>query len=177
MDPLLTIRRWPGAVAYVPQEPLLIEGSIAANITLGYPEDSMSRVDLDRALKLSKFEEIVESLNFGINTLVGESGWGLSGGQKQRLGIARALYPNPKVLVLDEATSALDASTESEISSAINNLKGKVTIVMIAHRLSTVRKADKVIYLEHGKIIDIGLFEDLRARVQKFDEQARLMGL
>ena len=137
----------------------------------------MSRVDLDRALKLSKFEEIVESLNFGINTLVGESGWGLSGGQKQRLGIARALYPNPKVLVLDEATSALDASTESEISSAINNLKGKVTIVMIAHRLSTVRKADKVIYLEHGKIIDIGLFEDLRARVQKFDEQARLMGL
>ena len=177
MDPLLAIRRWPGAVAYVPQEPLLIEGSIAANITLGYPEDSMSRVDLDRALKLSKFEEIVESLNFGINTLVGESGWGLSGGQKQRLGIARALYPNPKVLVLDEATSALDASTESEISSAINNLKGKVTIVMIAHRLSTVRKADKVIYLEHGKIIDIGLFEDLRARVQKFDEQARLMGL
>lgn len=177
MDPLLAIRRWPGAVAYVPQEPLLIEGSIAANITLGYPEDSMSRVDLDRALKLSKFEEIVESLNFGINTLVGESGWGLSGGQKQRLGIARALYPNPKVLVLDEATSALDASTESEISSAINNLKGKVTIVMIAHRLSTVRKADKVIYLEQGQIIDIGLFEDLRARVQKFDEQARLMGL
>lgn len=177
MEPLLAIRRWPGAVAYVPQEPLLIEGSIAANITLGYPEDSMSRVDLDRALKLSQFEEIVESLNFGINTLVGESGWGLSGGQKQRLGIARALYPNPKVLVLDEATSALDASTESEISSAINNLKGKVTIVMIAHRLSTVRKADKVIYLEHGQIIDIGLFEDLRARVQKFDEQARLMGL
>lgn len=177
MDPLLAIRKWPGAIAYVPQDPLLIEGSIAANITLGYPEDSMSQVDLNRALNLSQLERIMQSLDLGVDTLVGESGWGLSGGQKQRLGIARALYPNPKVLVLDEATSALDANTESEISSAIISLKGKVTIVMIAHRLSTVRKADKVIYLERGKIVDIGLFEDLRLRVPKFDQQAKLMGL
>jgi len=177
MDPLLAIRKWPGAIAYVPQDPLLIEGSIAANITLGYPEDSMSQVDLNRALNLSQLEGIIQNLDFGVDTHVGESGWGLSGGQKQRLGIARALYPNPKVIVLDEATSALDANTESEISSAINSLKGKVTIVMIAHRLSTVRKADKVIYLENGKIVDIGLFEDLRSRVPKFDQQARLMGL
>lgn len=177
MDPLLAIRKWPGAIAYVPQDPLLIEASIAANITLGYPEDSMSQMDLNRALNLSQLERMMQNLDLGVGTLVGESGWGLSGGQKQRLGIARALYPNPKVLVLDEATSALDANTESEISSAINNLKGKVTIVMIAHRLSTVRKADKVIYLENGKIVDIGLFEDLRSRVTKFDQQARLMGL
>jgi ABC-type bacteriocin/lantibiotic exporter with double-glycine peptidase domain len=101
----------------------------------------------------------------------------ISGGQRQRLGIARAMFTKPKLLVLDEATSSLDGQTESDISSAIHGLKGSVTVVMIAHRLSTVREADRVVYLENGKIITTGTFEEVRARVPEFDRQAQLMGL
>jgi ABC-type bacteriocin/lantibiotic exporter with double-glycine peptidase domain len=101
----------------------------------------------------------------------------MSGGQRQRLGIARALFTKPKLLVLDEATSALDGETEANISDAIKTLKGDVTVILIAHRLSTVREADQVIYLESGRILSVGTFDEVRARVPNFDRQASLMGL
>jgi ABC-type bacteriocin/lantibiotic exporter with double-glycine peptidase domain len=101
----------------------------------------------------------------------------MSGGQRQRLGIARALYTKPKLLVLDEATSALDGDTEASISKAFSELKGQVTVIQIAHRLSTVRAADQVIYLENGRIISSGTFDEVRSAVPDFDRQASLMGL
>ena len=101
----------------------------------------------------------------------------MSGGQRQRLGIARALFTKPKLLVLDEATSALDGETEAAISKAIQDLRGSVTVIMIAHRLSTVRNADSVIYMNKGQVKSIGTFEEVRAAVPDFDRQAKLMGL
>ena len=108
---------------------------------------------------------------------VGERGTRLSGGQRQRLGIARALYTNPGVIVFDEATSALDGETEANLSQTISGLRGGMTIIMIAHRLSTIRNADQVIYLEDGVVLCQGSFEHVRNEVPAFDRQARLMGL
>jgi ABC-type multidrug transport system fused ATPase/permease subunit len=176
-DPTIAISRWPGALSYVPQEVLITNGSIFENVALGYEPKDVSRENVARAIKLSQLDDLVAQLPEGLETRVGERGAKLSGGQRQRLGIARALYTNPRLLVLDEATSALDGKTESDISQAITALKRKVTVIMIAHRLSTVREADKIVYLESGRIVAIGDFGQVRERVPEFDEQARLMGL
>ena len=101
----------------------------------------------------------------------------MSGGQRQRIGVARALFTSPKLLVMDEATSALDGTTESEISKSINSLKGEVTLIVVAHRLSTIRHADVVVYLSEGKILSTGSFEEVRRAIPDFDSQAELMGL
>ena len=171
------IEEWPGAISYVPQEITIIDGSIKENITLGYPNDQHSNSAVTEALQLSQLTEFVVTLPDGIETQVGERGARLSGGQRQRLGIARAMFTSPKLLVLDEATSALDGQTELELSSAINQLKGKVTVILIAHRLSTVRNADLIIYLERGRMLASGSIEDVRNAVKEFDTQASLMGL
>jgi ABC-type multidrug transport system fused ATPase/permease subunit len=121
--------------------------------------------------------EFVVALPDGIHTIVGERGARLSGGQKQRLSIARALYTNPKLIILDEATSSLDGKTEAMLSSAISNLKTGATIIAIAHRLSTVQHADRIIYLESGKIQAIDTFENLCAAFPAFKQQAEQMGL
>ena len=113
----------------------------------------------------------------GIETFVGENGGFISGGQRQRLGIARALFTHPKLLVLDEATSALDGQTEAELTEAIRSLHGEVTVLVVAHRLSTVRHVDKVVYLNRGRIEAVGSFDEVRAAVPDFDRQAELMGL
>jgi ABC-type multidrug transport system fused ATPase/permease subunit len=110
-------------------------------------------------------------------TKVGERGYKLSGGQRQRLGIARAMFTKPKLLVLDEATSALDGETEADIAEAIKSLKGITTVLLIAHRLSSVRSADAVIFMENGKILASGTFEEVRRIAPNFDKQANLMGL
>jgi len=128
-------------------------------------------------VNLSKLAELVSNSEFGLMTQVGDRGSRLSGGQRQRLGIARALYTKPKLIVFDEATSALDGQTELDISESIQSLKGSATIILIAHRLSTVRKADTVIYLDKGKLISSGTFESVRREVPDFDRQAKLMGL
>lgn len=172
-----TIKMWPGAIAYVPQDVLIINSSIKRNIALGYPLDTVVDAEVDRALQLAQLNEFVETLPDGADTQVGERGAKLSGGQRQRLGIARALYSNPRLVILDEATSALDGKTESDLSNAISKLKKTVTVIMIAHRLSTIREADKVIYLERGEVEAIGTFSEVRRKVSAFNDQARLMGL
>jgi ABC-type multidrug transport system fused ATPase/permease subunit len=175
--PMEAIRNWSGAIAYVPQDALIVSGTIQENVALGYSKKSISKLHVERAIKISQLDVFISRLPEGINTQVGERGTKLSGGQRQRLGIARALYSNPSLIILDEATSALDGQTESDLSSAINILKGAVTVVMIAHRLSTVRDADKIIFLDQGKSLAVGSFEEVRLRVPEFDKQAKLMGL
>ena len=172
-----SIREWSGAIAYVPQDVLIVNGTIRENVALGYPKESISAANVERAIRVSQLDEFVLSLPDGLETRVGERGAKLSGGQRQRLGIARALYSNPRLIILDEATSALDGKTEADLSAAITRLKREVTVVMIAHRLSTVRDADKILYLEQGKGLALGNFEEVREKVPEFDIQAKLMGL
>jgi ABC-type multidrug transport system fused ATPase/permease subunit len=129
------------------------------------------------SLRLAKLDEFVESLPQGLDTQVGEHGTKISGGQRQRLGIARAMFRKPLLLVLDEATSSLDGETEASISSAIEKILGGTTVLMIAHRLSTVRNADYVVYMEEGQIRSVGSFDEVRSSVVEFDNQAKLMGL
>jgi ATP-binding cassette, subfamily B, bacterial PglK len=176
LPPTDAIVRWPGSVAYVPQNVAIINGSIRANVTLGYSVGPETDEYIYEALRLAQLLDLVKSMPEGLDTNVGERGTKLSGGQRQRLGIARALFTNPKLLVLDEATSSLDGQTESDISEAINSLHGHVTVVLIAHRLSTVRSADQVIYLSQGEIIARGSFEEVRNAVPEFEKQAHLMG-
>jgi ABC-type multidrug transport system fused ATPase/permease subunit len=175
--PLQTIAKWPGAIAYVPQDVAMSSGTIRENITLGFPENSADEKLIYDALRIAQLSTFIESLPLGLDTQVGERGTKLSGGQRQRLGIARAMFTKPKLLVLDEATSALDGQTESDISSSILELKGVATLVMIAHRLSTVRFADLVVYIDGGKIVSQGSFEAVRREVPNFEKQAQLMGL
>jgi ABC-type multidrug transport system fused ATPase/permease subunit len=178
-SPIDAIQKWSGAMSYVPQDVSLINGSIKDNITLGYPNELVEKNSklIEYSLKISQLSEFIDSLPFGIATQVGERGSQISGGQRQRLGIARAMFTNPKLLVLDEATSALDGETEINISDAITNLKGRTTVIMIAHRLSTIRNADSVIYVDGGQIKCIGTFQEVRGSIEDFDRQANLMGL
>ena len=175
--PSETVKEWPGSISYVPQEISIFKGTLRHNVSLGFPESYFSDEDIFNALELSQLSEFVADLPKGLDTAIGEAGFRLSGGQRQRIGIARALITNPKLLVMDEATSALDGETELIISDSINNLKGDVSVVLIAHRLSTVRSADKVIYMENGQILATGKFEEVRSKVENFNHQANLMGL
>jgi ABC-type multidrug transport system fused ATPase/permease subunit len=172
-----SIKRWPGAIGYVPQDVVITNSSVRSNIGLGFPEESLSDNLIQDAISISQLSSYVESLTNRDYQKVGDRGSSMSGGQRQRLGIARALYTKPKLLVLDEATSALDGETEAAISNAIGNLKGQVTVIQIAHRLSTVREADQVIYLQGGKVSAVGTFDEVRTAVPDFDRQASLMGL
>jgi ABC-type multidrug transport system fused ATPase/permease subunit len=177
LPPLKAISKWPGSISYVPQDVVITNNSVKENVALGFPLNQIDDTSIWSALNIAQLSEFIEALPEKLETLVGERGAKISGGQRQRLGIARAMYTKPKILVLDEATSSLDGQTESDISNAIQRLRGDVTVVMIAHRLSTVRKADKVVYMEAGKIMAVGSFDEVRAQVPDFDSQASLMGL
>jgi ABC-type multidrug transport system fused ATPase/permease subunit len=177
LPPRESMETYPGACAYVPQDVFIIEGSVAENIAIGFDETSFDYQRIQNAIENAKLSEVVEALPDGIRSSVGERGSRLSGGQRQRLGVARSLYTNPKLLVLDEATSALDGQTEADISESISAMRGEVTVILIAHRLSTVRKADQVVYIDEGKILAVGSFEQVRSAVKDFDSQAVLMGL
>lgn len=177
LEPAESIVRWPGSLGYVPQEVVLMSGSIATNISAGFAFSDQTEQLVTEALKIAQLERFIHNLPDGVDTKVGERGKNLSGGQRQRVGIARAMFTKPGLLVLDEATSSLDGQTELEISEAIQGLKGKVTLILIAHRLSTVKKADHIVYLEAGKIVSQGTFGEVREAVPDFDHQAQLMGL
>ncbi len=170
------IRNFPGAIGYVPQDVHLFAGSVYSNITLGFGDTVDKELVLD-ALKIAQLDEWMRSLPEGLDTEVGERGTQLSGGQIQRIGIARAMLSKPKILILDEATSSLDGTTEWKITSAIQELRKATTVIMIAHRLSTLRECDRIYYLENGSIIGEGSFEELRRAVPSFDTQAKQMGL
>ena len=176
-SPLDAILTWQGAIAYVPQDIVIISGSIRENVSMGFPIEAATDERVMRAIELAQLNNLVESLPEGLDTFVGDRGTKLSGGQRQRLGIARALFTNPKLLILDEATSSLDAKTEAEFADSINQLKGEVTVVVIAHRLSTIRYADGVLFLKDGEVISFGTFDAVRRMVSEFDLQANLMGL
>jgi ABC-type multidrug transport system fused ATPase/permease subunit len=175
--PLEAISKWPGAISYVPQNVTISNGTFRENVGLGYPAEVVTDELVWSALETAQLANFVRELPLGLDTPVGEGGAKISGGQRQRLGIARAMFTRPKLLVLDEATSSLDGQTEADISNAIQQLKGSVTVVMIAHRLSTVRNADQVIFLDKGKILARGSFEEVRRAIPDFDNQAKLMGL
>lgn len=177
LSPSGVSKKWAGAVAYVPQDVVIVSGSISDNVRLGYPEEVASKESIERALDIAQLSKAVAQMESGIETFVGENGGFISGGQRQRLGIARALFTHPKLLVLDEATSALDGQTEAELTEAIRSLHGEVTVLVVAHRLSTVRHVDKVVYLNRGRIEAVGSFDEVRAAVPDFDRQAELMGL
>ena len=177
LPPLLAVAKWPGAVSYVPQDVVIAAGTIRENVALGYPPEAATDELVNSALKVAHLDRFVAGLPYGVDTQVGERGAKISGGQRQRLGIARAMFTRPHLLVLDEATSSLDGETEASISEAIHALRGSTTVVMIAHRLSTVRNADIVVYLSEGKVMATGTFEEVRSAVPDFDRQAKLMGL
>ena len=177
LAPLEAISKWPGAIAYVTQDVMISNGTIRENIGLGYPLEMASNELVIGALKVAHLDHFVSELPSGIDTPVGERGTQISGGQRQRLGIARAMFTRPHLLVLDEATSSLDGETEAEISAAIHALRGSTTVVMIAHRLSTARNADIVVYLADGRVIATGSFTEVRNAVPDFDRQVKLMGI
>jgi len=156
------VRAWQANIGYVPQSIYLSNSSIAQNIAFGEPE---SKIDMDRVIEVAKMAQIHDFIDMSLpekyNSYIGERGICLSGGQRQRLGIARALYSNPEILIFDEATSALDNKTEAELMSAIENISGKLTIIMIAHRLTTLRNCNKIYHLENGIIIKEGVYSDL----------------
>jgi ABC-type multidrug transport system fused ATPase/permease subunit len=167
--PAETISRWPGAVAYIPQEVTLAMATIRENIAFGFPVEEIDDARILESLTQSHLKEFVLRLPLGLETLIGEGGLKLSGGERQRIGIARALYTNPKLLILDEATSALDGETESNIIEAIYGLRGKVTIVLVAHRLTTLKKADRIIYFEDGGIKSVGSFVEIQNAIPEFN--------
>ena len=175
--PATAIDTWPGHVAYVPQHVTLLNSTVRANVALGRTLEEIDEAMVWRALERAHLADFLRSQREGIDTLVGENGVQLSGGQRQRLGIARALYTRPELIILDEATSALDAQTESDITETLQSLSGEATLVVIAHRLATVMTADRVDYMQGGKIIASGTFQEIRGLVPDFDRQANLLGL
>lgn len=177
VQPSESVRRWPGAMAYVPQDVAVLTGSVRENVALGIPSEFIDNSLVWEALERAHLAEFLRSSRDGIETLVGENGVQLSGGQRQRLGIARALYSRPRLLVLDEATSALDSETERLITETLDALAGDVTLIIIAHRLATVRHCDQVIYLESGRITGSGTFSEVRKQVPNFNRQAELLGI
>ena len=165
-------RAWQRSIGYVPQHIYLSDDTVAANIAFGIKPKDIDQAAVEKASKIANLHEFVmNELSNNYNTTVGERGIRLSGGQRQRIGIARALYHNPQILVLDEATSALDSYTESVVMDAIENLGKNKTVILIAHRLSTVKKCDKIFLLEDGQIKKEGTFEQLITTDYKFKKQ------
>ena len=167
---------WRARVGYVPQQVSLFDGTVAQNVALSWSDD----IDLDkvkRALQQAQLWDVIEQRPGQMLGTIGEGGTALSGGQRQRLGIARALYSDPLVLVLDEATSALDTKTEADVSRAIHNMKGEVTVVAVAHRLSTIRDSDQVLFMRDGEVTAQGSFDELVEQVPEFALQASLAGI
>lgn len=168
------LANWQRSIGLVPQDVYLLDASLRTNIAFGEDPGSIDDGRVADAVRLAQLDELVSELPDGIETFVGERGVRISGGQRQRIGIARALYRNPEILVLDEATSALDNETERRIIETIESLQGRLTIVVIAHRLSTVRNCDKLIFLEGGRVAAQGTFDEVEASNKTFAMLVRL---
>jgi HlyD family secretion protein len=166
--PKESLNLWRKSIGFVPQSIFLYDATMAENIAFGVPLTEVDMLKLEKAIKLSHLDELVSELPEGVHTKVGERGVQLSGGQRQRIGIARALYYDASVLVLDEATSALDSITEKMIMESVNEFSGQKTIIMIAHRLSTVKNCDHIYMLEKGSLVDSGTYDQLYLRNERF---------
>lgn len=177
LAPLEAVATWPGAIAYVPQVVAMANGTVRENVALGLPSNLIDDDAVWTALRRAHLDDFLRNAREGLDTVIGEHGLKLSGGQRQRLGIARALYTRPRLLVLDEATSALDSETEQLISRTLRDLAGDVTTVTIAHRLATIRFCDLIVYLEQGRLTAAGTFEEVRRASTNFRTQAELLGL
>jgi ATP-binding cassette, subfamily B, bacterial PglK len=167
-------RKWRCSIGYVPQMVYLKDDTILANVAFGLPEESIDREQARKALETARLYDFVVTLKDGMDSSVGEDGTCLSGGQRQRLGIARALYHDPEILIFDEATSSLDRVTEASLMSAIEDLSGKKTTVIVAHRLDTIRHCDIIYVLEKGRIIAEGTFEELLQNSPEFQALAQV---
>ena len=167
------IRAWQQIVGYVPQSIYLNDDSIERNIAFAVPKNQVDKKLIKQVAKMANLDSFVESLPEKYNTVVGERGVRLSGGQRQRIGIARALYHSPSVIFLDEATSSLDGITENVIMEAIQNLSHKKTIVMVAHRLTTLKECDVIHLMQNGHIVDSGTYQQLVDNNKDFKEMAK----
>ena len=170
-------RLWRRLIGYVPQTISLVDDTLRNNIAFGIEPGAIDEARVWKVLGLARLDEFCRGLPNGLNTMVGERGVRLSGGQRQRIGIARALYHDPKVLIFDEATSALDNESERDITNAIEAMRGDKTLLIIAHRLSTVKRCDRLVLLHNGAIVDIGTFEELMGRREDFREMVQLAEL
>ena len=168
---------WRSQIGFVPQDIFLVDDTLAANITFGEIDEVISDQQIANAVRLAHLEDVVAELPEGLDTMLGERGVRLSGGQRQRVGLARALYRRPAILILDEATSALDNETERKISDALRSLHGQLTTVVIAHRLSTVRSCDRILYLDQGRVSGIGTFDELDRTNEGFAKLVELGSL
>jgi ABC-type bacteriocin/lantibiotic exporter with double-glycine peptidase domain len=177
LTPVDAIKRWPGSIGYVPQDVFIENSTVKENICLGFNPESVSDDLVWQALQLADLSDFVKGLEGGLSYRISDAGKNLSGGQRQRLGIARALLTKPKIVIFDEATSALDAETENRVSESILKLTGECTVIFIAHRLSVVRSADMIYYIDKGKIVNQGRFDELRAVNADFNNQANFMGI
>ena len=171
------LQDWRSRVGYVPQDVALFDASVAHNVALTWSDDGIDEERVRRALARAQLLEVVEARPEGIHAPVGDRGLALSGGQRQRLGVARALYTDPLVLVMDEATSALDTSTEAAVTAAIRDLAGEISVIVVAHRLATIRHSEQVAFLREGKLVAHGSFSEVVAAVPDFAAQAALAGL
>lgn len=170
------LRQWQKTIGYVPQQIYLADDTVLSNIAFGVSGEDINQEAVVRAAKIANLHDFVtHELPAGYETKVGERGVRLSGGQRQRIGIARALYHNPQVLILDEATSALDNLTELAVMEAINKLRHDITIVLIAHRLSTVQECDQIYLLEKGRVVAQGSYEQLKATSQAFQQMTKAL--
>jgi ATP-binding cassette, subfamily B, bacterial PglK len=176
LNPRDAFRRWPGQCSYVPQNCFLVDGTIEENIALGFSHDEIDTESVDNAIDMANLREFIEQLPLREKTHVGDEGKLISGGQKQRIVLARALYTRPKLLILDEATSSLDLESERQIAEVMMNLKGKVTLIVIAHRLNSIINADKVLYLDAGRVLATGSFSEVRQKIPNFENSADIFG-
>ncbi len=165
-------RNWQANLGIVAQMVFLTDDTLRRNIALGVPDEQIDDDALQEVVRLAQLESFVAGLSQGLNTVVGERGVRISGGQRQRIAIARALYRKPQVLIFDEGTSALDNATEAQMMAAIEQLRGQHTIILVAHRLSTVRKSDRIVFLEHGQMTGLGTYEQLKEDNTEFREMA-----
>jgi ABC-type multidrug transport system fused ATPase/permease subunit len=177
LTPVDAIKKWPGSIGYVPQDVFIENSTVKENICLGFNPELVPDDLVWQALELADLSGFVKGLEGQLSYRISDAGKNLSGGQRQRLGIARAQLTKPKIVIFDEATSALDAETENRVSESILKLTGDCTVIFIAHRLSVVRSADMIYYIDKGRIVNLGTFEELRSINADFNNQANFMGI
>ena len=175
-DIVTAMRSWRRHIGYVPQEPFILDDTVRRNVAFGLADAEIDDRRVLAALTRAQLSDVVAGLPRGLDTMLGERGTRLSGGQRQRVAIARALYHEPEVLVFDEATSALDTPTERELIAALEALRGVKTLVVIAHRLTTVRRCDRLALLRDGRLAAVGPYDDLIARDPGFRQMATTTG-